>query len=60
MQVQDDNEEPAAEETPKTPPEGVTEEVQSEEETWEDKEGSQKHLQGLVVLPSAFLNGILS
>ena len=44
MQVQDEGEEPAAEETAKTLPEEVTEEVQSEEETWEDKEGSQKHL----------------
>ena len=60
MQVQDDGEEPAADETPKTPPEEVTEEVQSEEKTWEDKEGSQKLLQCLVVVPSALLKGIIS
>ena len=42
----DDSEEPATEETPQMAPTEVTEEVQSEEETWEDKEeGIQKHLQ---------------
>ena len=39
VQVPDNSEEPAAEETEQKGEEEAGEEVQSEEETWEDKEG---------------------